>query len=194
MLWYFTSNSLNFLPLSAMMLNRSFDTTLLLPTALYQTVDLILLGIPSVQSSLTLAVDLRLSQSTSISFSQTLLNFSSFWIWDCIFLSAVFFSSIYLCMYYCLFFSTNSFVLAASSSDFWGRLGGLKFIGSRPLGTSVLPLLTAMNLRRSLHSWENTLPRVFGMFSSFWPMFWYRLGRLSCYFLPVEKVSSSSWF
>lgn len=61
-----------------MMLNRDFEITLLLPMARYQTIALILFGIPSVHNSLHFEVDFMLSQSSIMSFSQILASLSSF--------------------------------------------------------------------------------------------------------------------
>jgi hypothetical protein len=53
--------------------------------------------------------------------------------------------------------------LAISASDFYGKFPGLKVIGSIPYGTFVDPLLTAINFKRSLHSYEKTDPKVLGI-------------------------------
>jgi len=141
------------------MFKRSLVTMVLFPMARYQTIFLILFGIPSVQSSLTRAVDFKLSQSLRISFSHTFAILSSLAIYYWNFLSIASCFSFSLCAYYCLFSATSLLIFCCSSSVFWGRLSGRKLIGSSP---SVLPLLTAMNLKRSRHSEENTLPIVLG--------------------------------
>ena len=119
--WCFESSSLSFRPLSAIMLNKSLVTTDLFPTALYQMMFLILFGIPSVHNSLTLAVDLRLSQSSRISFSQVLANFSSLTRFFLSFFSWASFFYYSFNIYYFLFSSTNYCALCCSFSVLYGR-------------------------------------------------------------------------
>ena len=143
-----------------MILNKLFETTLLFPMARYQTIALILFGIPSVHNSLHFEVDFILSQSSNISFSHIFASLSSFWICIWIFFVASSFFCYCFLRYSILFYSTSLLTFLTSSSDCLGRLFGRYDIGSMPLGTLVLPLLTAMNFMRSFHSEENTDPRV----------------------------------